>query len=43
MNTIIAMIKALGEQGLSLKIGPLTGEARGLVAVLGLILIGWFS
>ena len=40
MNGISALMQALGEQALSLKIGGMSGEANGIVAVGGLVLIG---
>lgn len=40
MNAISALMQALGDQALSLKIGGMTGEANGIVAVGGLVLIG---
>ena len=40
MNGISALMQALGEQALSLKIGGMAGEANGIVAVGGLVLIG---
>lgn len=41
MTAVVAILRSLGEQGLSFRVGPFSGEAKGIVAITGLIFISW--